>query len=168
MGSVEGGSGGVADDEQIFAGLYPHLRRFANVVRPIEIDADDLVQETLVRTLAATRLAGLDDPGAYLRTAMVRIASNHRRSFGRRRNAMARVDPVDGDPVTYPSDLADLMRLSPEDRALLYLVTVERRSYAEVASVLGCREDTARTRASRALRRLRVELDDEHREIRDA
>jgi len=167
MGGVQGDSSGIAD-EHVFAQLYPGLRRFANVVRPAEVDADDLVQDALVRTLAATRLADLDDPGAYLRTAMVRVAANHRRSLGRRRSALARLRAKDAGAEDYPSDLADLMRLSAADRTLLYLVTVEGRSYADASIVLGCREATARARASRALRRLRIELDDEDQEIRDA
>lgn len=155
-------------DDAVFAALYPALHRFAAAVRPPELAADDLVQEALVRTLAVRPLAECDDPGAYLRTVIVRLASNHRRSLGRRGRALARLDATEASPPEYPSDLDDLRRLPPEDRAVLYLVVVERRAYADAAQVLGTSEAAARARASRALRRLRVELTSEREEIGDA
>ena len=155
-------------DEALFAALYPALRRFAAAVRPPEVDADDLVQEALARTLATRLLADCDDPGAYLRTAIVRLVSNHRRSMGRRGRAFARLRVNDTDAPSFPSDLADLMHLPPRDRAVLYLVVVESWSYADAADVLGCNEAAARARASRALKRLRVEMVNEDREADNA
>jgi RNA polymerase sigma factor (sigma-70 family) len=155
-------------DDALFAALYPSLRRFAAVVRPPEVEADDLVQEALARTLAVRSLSDCDDPAAYLRTAIVRLASNHRRSLSRRGRALARMANAESDAPSYPSDLDDLRRLSPPDRALLYLVAVEGRSYADAARVVGCTEHAARARSSRALKRLRVELAAEHQEIGDA
>jgi RNA polymerase sigma factor (sigma-70 family) len=147
-------------DDSLFRTLYPGLRRFAAVVRPSEIEGDDLVQEALVRALALQPLADYEDPGAYLRAAIVRIASNHRRSLGRAHRAYARLSPSaePGAYAEYPSDLDDLRRLKPADRAALYLLAVERRSYGDIAELLGCSETAARSRVSRALKRLRSEL----------
>jgi RNA polymerase sigma-70 factor (ECF subfamily) len=142
-------------DDEVFARLYPSLRRFAATIRPAEVDADDLVQDALARVLAAGTLEELDDPGAYLRTVMLRLASNHRRSLGRRRRALTRLSVADDEQPAYPSDLDDLRRLAPADRAVLYLVIVEGSPYAEVARVLGCSEEAARARGSRALKKLR-------------
>jgi DNA-directed RNA polymerase specialized sigma24 family protein len=151
--------GGVgAADRAIVTALYPSLRRFAAVVGPIEVDPDDLVQEALYRSLRIAPLTSLDDPGAYVRRSIVRLAANERRRLGRRRLAMARLASRDhggGTGDAYPSDLSDLLRLEPEDRAVLWLAEVEGASYAEVAAVLGCTEGAARTKASRARRRLR-------------
>jgi DNA-directed RNA polymerase specialized sigma24 family protein len=61
----------------------------------------------------------------------------------------------------YPSDLDDLMRVSPRARAVLFLVCVEHRSYREVAAALDCTESAARAIASRAARQLRRELREE-------
>ena len=149
------------DDEEIVAELYPSLRRLAAVVRPIEVDADDLVQEAIVRTLAIRPLRDCDNPGAYLRTAIVRAASNQRRRLGRQRRAYLRVPPGARGAAEYPSDLDDLRRLHPRDRALLYLAIVEGQPYREIARVLECSEEAARARAARALHRLRVELREE-------
>lgn len=141
----------------VFAALYPGLRRFAAVTASIDIDPDDLVQEAVVRTLRHRKLASLDNPGAYLRRAIVAVASNRRRSLGRRRAAMARLAGEDHVEVpAYPSDVADLMRLSPRDRAALYLRDVEGAPYSEVAAAIGVTEASARMTVSRARRRLRT------------
>ena len=143
--------------------LYPSLRRFAAVVGPAEIEPDDLVQEALVRVLERTALTELDSPGAYLRRSMYNLAANQRRSFMRRRRAFSRVGVQ--APVTpeYPSDVADLLRLSPKARAALYLSAVEGRSFAEVADLLECSEGSARKAASRGRSKLRVVLSEEER-----
>lgn len=154
---------GVArNDEELFAELYPSLRRFAAAVRAPEEDPDDLVQEALTRALSIGSLASRKNPGAYLRTAIVRLASNQRRWLGRRRRAFTRAAPAtDANLATYPSDLDDLRRLAPRDRAVLYMSLVEGHSYREIADVLRCSEQAARARASRALRRLRADLREE-------
>ena len=151
-------------EEQQFAQLYPSLRRFAAVVKPRDVDADDLVQEALLRTLALRPLSELDDPAAYLRRTIVNLSSNQRRWLARRRGAIARLGADSPDETRYPSDLQDLLRLKPVDRAALYLAVVEGRGYDDVAGVLGCSEDAARARVSRALRRLRVQLEEEVRD----
>lgn len=143
----------------VFADLYVQLRRFASVVRSFEMDADDLVQEALVRTLARQQLEELGDPAAYLRAVIVRLASNDRRSAGRRRRALGRVRREDAEvPVAYPSDTDELWRLAPDERAGVYLAVVEQLSHREIAVILGCTEEASRKRVSRALARLRADL----------
>jgi RNA polymerase sigma-70 factor (ECF subfamily) len=147
------------DGAAAFADLYVQLRRFASVVRSFEMDADDLIQEALVRTLARHALDELDDPAAFLRTVIVRVASNDRRSAGRRRLALGRMrDGADDVRVVYPSDTDDLWQLAPADRAAVYLAVVEQRSHREIAEVLGCSEEASRKRVSRALVRLKSDL----------
>lgn len=147
------------DDAGAFADLYEPLRRFASVVRSLDMDADDLVQEALVRTLASHSLEELDDPAAYLRTVIVRLASNERRTAARRRRALLRLRRQEQcQSVAYPSDLADLGRLAPADRAAVYLAAVEHRSHRYIAHILGCTEEASRQRVSRALERLRNEI----------
>src|SRR5204863_273220 len=55
----------------------------------------------------------------------------------------------------YPSDLADLWRVSAKERAVLFLTVIEGCSYREAADAVGCSEPAARQMASRALRSLR-------------
>jgi RNA polymerase sigma factor (sigma-70 family) len=151
----------VDGDDELFAGLYPSLRRFA-AVADAEGDPDDLVQEAVARTLRRHPLSELDNPGAYLRRTILNLASNRRRGLARWRAAVSRLGPVNDDVTAeYDSDLADLLHLSPDDRALLFLVAVEDCTYAEAADFLGITEAAARTRASRARRHLRAELEGE-------
>lgn len=149
-------------DAELFEELYPGLRRFAAAVGPIEVDPDDLVQEAVARTLRQHKLTELDEPAAYLRRTIANLASNQRRGFARWRTAMNRVSrSEEGKSAEYDSDLADLLRVPPDQRAVLYLVEVEDRSYAEVAQLLGITEEAARARASRARRQLRIDLQGE-------
>lgn len=147
-------------DAALFRRLYPSLRQFAAVTGSVDVEPDDLVQEAVARTLRSHRLVDLDDPGAYLRRAIVNLAANRRRSMARWRRAVARLDRVEeGQSPDYASDLADLLRLAPKARALLFMVEVEGHSYADAADVLGITEEAARTRAARARRRLRADLE---------
>ena len=150
-------------DGAAFAELYPGLLRLAAVICPPEEDANDLVQEALVQTVMRGPLTSYDDPEAYLRIVLVRLVANHRRRLGRRRRALSRIAAGSERSVmaVYPSELDDLMRLSPIDRAVLYLSLVERRSFREIGELVGCTEQAARTRSSRALRRLRSALEEE-------
>ena len=147
------------EETRIFERLYGSLRRFAAVVGPIEVDPDDLLQEAVARVLRRHRLTELAEPGAYLRRTIVNLAANHRRRFAIRRRALERLkasSPSAGDQ--YPSDLSDLLRLPPRERAVLYLSEVEGYRYAEIGQMLGCTEVAARKRALRARQRLHLAL----------
>lgn len=143
------------------AQLYGPLRRFAAVVGPPEVDPDDLVQEAFVQALRRGPLQDYDRVGAYLRRAIVNLASNQRRSLSRRRRALGRLARAEGEAPHYPSDLAELTRLAPADRAVLYLAEVEGLPYEEIGEALACTTATARARAARARRRLRAALGEE-------
>ena len=109
-----GPAGGERSDAEIFRSVYPALRRFAAAVRAPGSDADDLVQEALARTLATRSLASIDEPLAYLRTAVMRIAMNATRSSRREALRIARATVSAGDTTdAYPSDLDALRALPP-------------------------------------------------------
>lgn len=146
-------------DERLFRDLYPGLRRYAAVVAPLEDDPDDLVQEALARTLARGSLSTIDDPGAYLRRAITNLASNRRRSLGRRRRARLRLQADQAVDPSYPSDLDVLSALAPVDRAVLYLVDVERWSSDDVAAMLDLSNNAVRSRATRARKLVRREVE---------
>ena len=144
-------------DHEIFRQLYPGLRRFAAVVGAVDMDPDDLVQAAVTRALAGGRLSRFDSPGAYLRRAIVNAACNDRRGNGRRVRALVRLrgGMVEAQPAQYPSDEAELARLSPTVRALTYLRVVEGLGYDDIATMLGVSAASARMTVSRALRALR-------------
>lgn len=155
-------SKGIQDNDRVLIDdLYPSLRRFAAVVGPAEVEPDDLVQEALLRVLERGSLGRLDNPTAYLRRTMFNLASNHRRRLGRSHRVLHRVMVPASYVPSYPSDVTELLRLTPRARAVLYLTSVEGRTFAEVAEVLDCSETSARAAASRGRRKLRSILSEE-------
>ena len=148
-------------DRDVIRDLYPSLCRFAAIVAPPEIEPEDLVQESLYRALRRGSLVELEHPTAYLRRAILNLASNQRRTAGRLRRALTRMNPEAGSNDCYPSDVQDLLTLPPQARAVVFMREVEGRSYAEIATAIGCREATARATAARGRRRLRELLSEE-------
>lgn len=146
------------EDRQLIERLYASLRRFATVVHPPGVDPSDLVQDVLVRVLDRGGLTDINDPELYLRRAIVNQAVTHHRRLGRHARALITLGRAPAGSDDYPSDLADLMRLPPRSRAVLYLSAVEGLSFAEIADVVGCTEGSARMAASRARRRLAAAL----------
>lgn len=153
----------VRADEAVFTVLYPELRRFAAVISPRELDPDDLVQDALERTLRQRSLSSLDSPKAYLVRVMLNLASNQRRGLMRARRAMARISVAEGSAPAYPSDISELLRLPPSQRAILYLREVEGFTSREVAALLGMTEEAVAKASQRARKRLSVELLEEER-----
>ena len=147
-------------DAEVVRGLYAELRRFAAVVAPWDLDPDDVLHGALVRVLRTRRLRTLDDPGAYLRRAIVNHVRSELRRLRTRRLTLNRLRASTSEPtaVPYPSDIAELMRLRPVQRAVLFLHDVEGFSFEEVADMMGISAGNARVTASRARRRLRSEL----------
>jgi RNA polymerase sigma-70 factor (sigma-E family) len=126
--------------------------------------AEDLTQTTYAKVYASwTRVSAADSPLAYTRKVLMHAFLSHRRL---RRAAELPVQAVpevaaDGADVNARLDLlAALRRLPPKDRAVLVLRYWEDLSVARTAELLGIRENTCRTRASRALIRLRDLLPD--------
>jgi RNA polymerase sigma factor (sigma-70 family) len=143
------------EEERLIRDLYPSLLIFARVVAPAEVDPEDLLQDALYRALRKGPVGRLDHPNAYLHRTMINLASNHRRRFGRYRTAVRGVKASTASLDAYPSDVAELLALSPRARIVVYLHFIEGASYKEIASILGCRESSVRSIATRARKRLR-------------
>ena len=144
-----------------FDALYPHLHRVACVAAPADVDPDDLVQDALVNYLQLDNPDRVRSPRAFLTTTIVNLASNERRSWSRRRSAVARIGPSDHARNQFPSDLADLLALPPRERAVLYLHHVDGLPYDEVGDLLGCTAAAARKAAERGRGRLADTLAEE-------
>jgi DNA-directed RNA polymerase specialized sigma24 family protein len=148
-------------DAEVVSALYVELRRFAAVVAPWDIDPDDVLHTVLVRVLRRGSLSRLDDSAAYLRRCIVNDVRSRIRSVRARRLVQVRLVGGHDQVVSYPSDLDDLMRLEPRERAVLYLHDVEGFDFEEVATMTGLTAGNARVIASRARRRLRAVLSEE-------
>jgi DNA-directed RNA polymerase specialized sigma24 family protein len=146
-------------ERELIRALYPALRRIAAVAGSVEIEPDDLVQEALVRILRKGSISDLDNPLAYLQKAIVNLASNQRRSLGRRRKAVARLSVEESWLPSYPADIEAILDLPPRHRAILYLVEVEGVPYAEAADQLGMTTMAARAMASRAREKARLAME---------
>jgi DNA-directed RNA polymerase specialized sigma24 family protein len=133
---------------RVLADLYPGLRRFAAICTPLHVDPDDVVQDAIAGMLAAGSIERLDDPGAYLRTSIRRLAQRH---YGSAPSLDAEEVAVDA----YPSDLSVLEGIPMADRIAVYLVDIEGLSTGEAAVVAGCSRAALRSRVIRARRQLR-------------
>ena len=141
------------------------LKRQAFLLCGDESQADDLVQEALVR--AFTRPLRVPRPGgaeAYVRVIMVNlfIDGARRRSRWRRVAPLLRPVGTAPDPADQVSDrdamLAALRSLSPRQRACVVLRYYEDLPVAEVAAVLGVGEGTVKRYLSEAMSHVAVRL----------
>jgi RNA polymerase sigma-70 factor (ECF subfamily) len=125
--------------------------------------ADDLLQETYIRFLAANRRW---DSDAHRRNFLFRVATNLARDR-HRRNRVRRAEPLEGPagsggPSPQPSidaeSRADVRRafdrLSVRERELLWLAYAEGASHQEIAATLGLRAGGIRVLLFRARRKL--------------
>jgi RNA polymerase sigma-70 factor (ECF subfamily) len=148
--------------------LHAHivnLRRYAYVLCRNPTDADDLVQETLMKAIAA---AHTYRPGHELRAWLFGILHNcflsHRRQFARRARAATFLSTAAAD-YSDPSihersldaqyTLRMLARLTPDQQAAMILIAVEGLSYEEAAALLEVPVGTLMSRLARGRERLR-------------
>jgi RNA polymerase sigma-70 factor (ECF subfamily) len=140
------------------------LRRYARALVGNPTDAEDLVQESLVRALSRLRpWTPVRDLRSYLFAVMHNLYVDQYRS---RRSAPVTVDidnvlhhpsaPANQDSRLEVRDLArSIACLGDEQRQVVLLVGLEGLSYAEVARVLDVPIGTVMSRLSRGRRQLR-------------
>jgi RNA polymerase sigma-70 factor (ECF subfamily) len=142
--------------------LLPSLRAFARSLTHNIAQADDLVQDTLVKALANVDRF---EPGTNLRAWLFTILRNH--YYSQLRKAKREVEDADGKyaariPVRPEQDgsvdLEDFKlafaQLAPDHREVLTLVGASGCSYEEAAQICGCAVGTIKSRVNRARRKL--------------
>ena len=123
-------------------------------------EAQDVVQEAFVRAwLRWSKLAGYDDPEAWVRRVAMNLAANHWRRLRRvRREPLAGTAPssLDSEDATATRlQLAAALRDLPvRQREALVLHHLAGLPVAEVASQLGVPEGTVKSWLSRGRRRV--------------
>lgn len=134
-------------------GLLPQLRAFARFLARDAAAADDLVQETTLRALAAWRQFA---PGTNLRAWLFTIQRNLFRQGLRRQRASDEAAPEQGTPPGQEAHMAmgeldrALRRLPPAQREAILLVGAQGFSYEDAAMICGTATGTMKARVSRA------------------
>jgi len=137
---------------------YARLVRAAVLLGSSRQDAEDAVQETLIRCYSAWgRVSAADDRDAYVYRMLVNgISRSWRRKWrGEIPYGELPEPPPMGDPAAEVSVSqtvrASLSRLGREHRQILVLRYFADLSEAQIATVLGIAPGTVKSRASRAI-----------------
>jgi RNA polymerase sigma-70 factor (sigma-E family) len=150
-----------AEFRQFVDARYGDLLRLAYALTGSVHEAEDLVQDSLVRVMRRWRQ--VEEPMAYMRRVMINQRTRPWRRFGRREVSIA--DPPDGvtaDPsdgvVEHHAMLSALHALPPRMRAVIALRFVADLSEEEVAATLDCSVGTVKSQTAKARAKLRSTL----------
>ena len=155
----------VTDEQRLTAMFNDHFDFIWRSLRRLGVPpaaVDDAAQEVFL--VASRRLAAIErgKERAFLFGTAVRVASDARRSAGRRRDAAGADEPVDtADPMPSPAELVDRKRARalldeiiaslPDDaRPVFVLYELESMTMAEIANVLAIPPGTVASRLRRA------------------
>jgi RNA polymerase sigma-70 factor (ECF subfamily) len=149
---------------RLVAKLRPKLHRYCARMTGSAVDGEDIVQDALIKALAALPNVGvLDNPEGWL----FRIAHNTALDFLRRRargpmmqndealEMLAAPDSPDQDQEIAAMSLRTFMRLPALQRSAVILKDVLGHSLEEVASITGASEAAAKSALQRGRVRLR-------------
>jgi RNA polymerase sigma-70 factor (ECF subfamily) len=158
----------MTDRERLLDELRPVAFAIAYRMLGSVSEAEDVVQEALLRVHQALEAGEqLASPRAFLATVTTRLAINELRSARARRERYVGEwlpEPIITDSSDDPAQQAEmadslslamlvlLESLSPEQRAVLLLHDVFDYSHAQIAEMIGKREDNVRKLATRARR----------------
>src|SRR3981081_1589987 len=150
------------DEAKRLVELIPRLRPYARPRGGERASADDLVQDTLERAWAKLHLYRRGtDLRAWLFTVMHNVHVNKTRAT-RASDSLDDEMPelaqraVQGDALVVRDLDRSIALLPAEQRSVLLLVTLEDRSYEEVARTLGTPMGTVMSRRSRGREKLRA------------
>jgi len=153
---VESGAEVIISEDAMVAAI-PNLRAFAISLCRNRDQAEDLVQESLLRGLAKIKSF---KPGTNMLAWLFTILRNEFYSQCRRRRR--RLESVDGKVdglASKPTQIAQaqhhelgaaLTRLPPEQRRALILIGASGLSYDQAAKMCGCPTGTMKSRVNRA------------------
>lgn len=139
--------------EDFYLREFPAMVALAYAVTRSRLAAEDLAQEALTRAYHRwDRIAGYDNPGTWVRRVTINLSLNSARRIASEAKAMLRLGapPSLSAPPEPHDDVWDAVaRLPGKQRAAVALHYLEDRSVADVATMLGCSEPTARVHLHR-------------------
>ncbi|WP_240617065.1 SigE family RNA polymerase sigma factor [Nocardioides speluncae] len=147
--------------EQFAVETTPMLYRTAWLLVGEQQAAEDLVQETFARLFPRwERGSRLDNPAGYARTVLVHqfIKGKQRRSSTEVPTEVLPEQAVEPDVAASLALHAAIVGLPRTDRAIIVLRYYGDRTVAEVGHDLGLSDSAVRSRASRAIAKLRDQL----------
>ena len=163
-------AGSSVDETELLDDLRPRTFAIAYRMLGSVSEAEDVVQETLLRVHNAIEQGEeISSPRAYAATVATRLAIDELRSARARRETYVGEwlpEPVSESPADDPAQQAELAdslslaflvvleSLTPEQRASFLLHDVFDYDYDRVAEIVGTSEDNARQLASRARRQV--------------
>jgi RNA polymerase sigma-70 factor (sigma-E family) len=156
----------MSDFDQFVATYAEDLLRTAYLIVWDEAEAEDLVQECLLKVARRwPRVRRMEQPRAYARRILVNLILDGARSRARRRSELEpapAASPIAVDPLPALQTRAELLQaleqLPTRQRAVLVLRYFNDLTEAQVAEVLGCQPGTVKSSTSRGLARLREVL----------
>ena len=154
---------GVDGFEAIIQPLYAVALRLAVTMLQSVPEAEDAVQDAAIRAWRSLdRLREGEDPRPWFLTIVANRCRTRRRAARRRLRESPWDDREDLSP-SWPEERGDLHRairaLDRKSRLVLVLRYYCDLPYEDVAAIAGVSIDAARARVSRAVRRLRADLD---------
>lgn len=151
-------SGIPSDFAEYVAADQRRLQALAYTLTGTREDAEDLVQETLVRVLCAWRRIDSRGPLGYSVTVMCRLAMKRRhRDVRLAEHDRPTVDPAGGLDTSLMVHGA-LRQLPPRQRAVIGLRYLCDLTEAQTAAALGCSLGTVKSQSSKAMKSLRLSL----------
>jgi RNA polymerase sigma factor (sigma-70 family) len=125
-------------------------------------EAQDAVQETLLRLWSAMSSGSIERPRAWAYRTIYRVAMDEHRLRRRSRAILDRIGRFAGRPALPPAELVDIWasvdRLSNRQRQVIYLRYQADLAFEEIGATLGISAGAARSHASTALHALRTAL----------
>jgi RNA polymerase sigma-70 factor (ECF subfamily) len=160
--------------EKQLLGVIPDLRAFARFLAGNPVEADDLVQDTIVRALNAYEHFDLStNIKAWTFTILrnIRINSYRKRRFEELDEATMSTMSAHAnqeDSIELKEVLRTLNSLPRAQREVITLVRAGGLSYEEAAEIMGCKLGTIKSRVNRADAALRAALGEDFRGPRHA
>lgn len=149
-----------AEIEQVVERYAGMITRVAWQHLGSKADAEDVMQDVFVRLMAQDAF----ENEAHLRAWLIRVAINRCKDInksGWRSKTVPLADEWPGAAQGMDETLAEVMRLRPNDRTVLYLYYYEGYTIAELAVILGQNPNTVNSRLARARKKLRAVLQPE-------